>query len=229
MSVSRSAFGTARPRSPAIVAALAGVVLFVWRAVLPERTLGAVGWRAVSDAAFSLGLLAFVLLLSWALGRSLIGLLVRIDDLEGADGGVLQVGAGLGALGVFITLLGLVGLFRPAAFLVLLIVATIASGRAWTPVIRALGRLPLRALRSAREAGPLGIVTLAAGGAIAILAMVQALTPPWDYDGLMYHLQAPKLWLQSGRILLLPDLWQANGANLPDMLKALFDAKLLPD
>ena len=221
MSLSRSGVETVRLRSPALAAALAGAVLFAWRAVLPERSLEAVGWRAVSDAAFSLALLAFVLILSWALGRSLLGRIVRIDDLASADGGVLQVGAGLGALGLLILLLGLAGLFNPAAFLVLVISATIASWRAWEPVIQALRKLPLQALRSAREAGPLGIMTLTAGGAIACLATVQALTPPWDYDGLMYHLQAPRLYLEAGRIFLTPDVWQANGPMLGEMLYGL--------
>ena len=221
MSVRRPVIRTAQPRLAAVAAVSAGAVLFAWRVVFPERSLEAVGWRAVSDAAFSLGLLALVLFLSWALGRSLIGLFVTIDDLEGADGWVLQIGAGLGALGVLIMLLGLVGLFRPAAFVILLTAASIASSRAWTPVFQALGRLPVRALRSAREAGPLGIVTLAAGGAIAILALVQALTPPWDYDGLMYHLQGPRLYLEAGRILLTPDVWQANGPMLGEMLYGL--------
>jgi 4-amino-4-deoxy-L-arabinose transferase-like glycosyltransferase len=175
----------------------------------------------VSDAAFSLGLLAFVLFLSWALGRSLLGRIVRIDDLASADGGVLQVGAGLGALGLLILLLGLAGLFNPAAFLVLVISTTIASWRAWEPVIQALRKLPRQALRSARESGPLGIMALAAGGAIACLATVQALTPPWDYDGLMYHLQAPRLYLEAGRIFLTPDVWQANGPMLGEMLYGL--------
>jgi hypothetical protein len=50
---------------------------------------------------------------------------------------------------------------------------------------------------------------------------LQALTPPWDTDGLMYHLQGPKLFLQAGRILLLPDNWQANGPFTIEMLFTL--------
>jgi hypothetical protein len=34
----------------------------------------------------------------------------------------------------------------------------------------------------------------------------------------MYHLQAPRLFLEAGRILLLPDLWQANGPFTIEML-----------
>jgi len=221
MPVSRSAVQSVRLRSPALVAAFAGVVLFAWRVVLPERSLEAVGWRALSDAAFSLALLAFVLILSWALGRSLLGRMIRINDLASADGGVLQVAAGLGTLGLFILLLGLAGLFNPTAFLVLLIAATMASWHAWGPVIQALRRLPVQTSRSARAAGPLGILTIAAGGAIAGLATVQALTPPWDYDGLMYHLQGPRLYLEAGRIFLTPDVWQANGPMLGEMLYGL--------
>ncbi len=48
-----------------------------------------------------------------------------------------------------------------------------------------------------------------------------ALSPPWDYDGLMYHLQAPRLFLEHGGLLLMPDLWQANGPLATEMLFAI--------
>jgi hypothetical protein len=54
--------------------------------------------------------------------------------------------------------------------------------------------------------------------AVLILSLVQALTPVWDYDGLMYHLQGPALFLRAGRLMLLPDLWQANGPLSAEML-----------
>ena len=40
------------------------------------------------------------------------------------------------------------------------------------------------------------------------LSLIQALSPPWGYDVLMYHLQAPRLWLEAGRLTLLPDIWR---------------------
>jgi hypothetical protein len=56
---------------------------------------------------------------------------------------------------------------------------------------------------------------------ILILAMAQALTPPWNYDGLMYYLQAPRLFLKAERIVLLSDIWQANGPFTIQMLYML--------
>jgi len=56
------------------------------------------------------------------------------------------------------------------------------------------------------------------GIAAWFITLLQALTPVWDYDGLMYHLTAAKLFLKQGQLYLLPDLWQANGANMNDMV-----------
>jgi hypothetical protein len=64
-------------------------------------------------------------------------------------------------------------------------------------------------------------VVLVLSGSILGFTLLQALTPPWHYDSLMYHLQAPRLFLEAGRILLLPDLWQANGPFTIEMLYTL--------
>jgi len=64
-------------------------------------------------------------------------------------------------------------------------------------------------------------IGLLLAGSILALTLLECLTPPWEYDGLMYHLQGPRLFLQAGRIELLPDNWQANGPATTDMLFTL--------
>jgi 4-amino-4-deoxy-L-arabinose transferase-like glycosyltransferase len=56
---------------------------------------------------------------------------------------------------------------------------------------------------------------------ILAAAVFMALTPTWDYDGLMYHLQAPRLLMEQGAARLMPDLWQANGPLYAEMVYAL--------
>ncbi|MCX8062268.1 MAG: hypothetical protein N3D16_06770, partial [Anaerolineales bacterium] len=56
---------------------------------------------------------------------------------------------------------------------------------------------------------------------IWVLSLWMALTPPWDYDGLMYHLEGPRQFLKAGRILLLPDNWGANSPSIGAMLYSI--------
>ncbi|HSB90944.1 MAG TPA: glycosyltransferase family 39 protein [Anaerolineales bacterium] len=205
----------------ALALGIAGVVLFTWRAAFPERSLEATGWRAWSDAGFAVGLLVLVVLLAWSLGRTALRRFrsdVANDDPLTI---VMEIGLGLGLLGLAILLFGLAGLFDARVFLALLIVALLVGRRSLGAVLESLARLPGRAVQSARQVGLLGIASLAGSLVIAAIAGLQALTPPWDYDGLMYHLQAPRLYLDAGRVFLTPDLWQANGPMLGEMLYGL--------
>jgi len=56
---------------------------------------------------------------------------------------------------------------------------------------------------------------------VLLFALLQALAPPWDYDGLMYHLQGPRLFLQAGRIVPLPENWLTFYPFLVEMLFSL--------
>lgn len=40
-----------------------------------------------------------------------------------------------------------------------------------------------------------------------LLAFIQTFTPAFDYDGLMYHLQGPRLFLEAGKIIPIPENW----------------------
>ncbi len=50
-------------------------------------------------------------------------------------------------------------------------------------------------------------VIFSVGALALLLALFQAFTPPWDYDGLAYHLQGPKMFLEAGKILPIPENW----------------------
>jgi hypothetical protein len=62
-----------------------------------------------------------------------------------------------------------------------------------------------------------------AAGALAVLAgavLLQGLAPPTDYDGLLYHLVAPKAFLDAGAIVYLPHNFSANLPAFGEMLFA---------
>jgi hypothetical protein len=61
-------------------------------------------------------------------------------------------------------------------------------------------------------------VILLLGGVVLLLAVFQVLTPPSDYDALMYHLYAPVQFLREGRLFPMPENIQANYPFTVDML-----------
>jgi 4-amino-4-deoxy-L-arabinose transferase-like glycosyltransferase len=64
-------------------------------------------------------------------------------------------------------------------------------------------------------------VIFSAGLLALLLALFQAFTPPWDYDGLAYHLQGPRLFLEAGRIIPIPENWFTYYPSTWEMLYLL--------
>lgn len=200
--------------------AVIAAALLAARTVVPERALDVAGWRALYDSAFALALLSVVMFV--ALGAGWRTSRARAPeqgmDLEGA---VISAALGLAIIGYGIFALGLLGLFNWWAM------------TAWVLALAFWGR---REILAAGELGRLGISRLGDGWrkltppkrfvvlawlVLLGMAVLQALAPPWDYDGLMYHLQGPRLFLEAGRVLFLPENWQANGPFTVEMLFSL--------
>jgi len=168
-------------------------------------------------------LLALGLLI--ALGLSGLGLGLRLlrlfegEALPLADRGLVALPLGLGFAAQGVLGLGLVGLLRPGwvtAWLAVLVAAGAPAGWRFVRLVWWEGRSGCKP----RRVRPLHPFVLIGGllGIIWLLALLVALTPPWDYDGLMYHLEGPRRFLTAGRLLLLPELWQANGPSNGEML-----------
>jgi hypothetical protein len=138
--------------------------------------------------------------------------LSRLEDL------LFSFALGLGALGYANLTLSLAGLLNKTAIALLLLAASL-----WVGTDKAAG---LRALRSARataaslwkEAGWLGRSVGLVAALIAVLSFLHALSPPWDYDGLMYHLVGPRLFLEAGRLFPYPENWFINGPFTIEMV-----------
>ena len=192
---------------------LLGIGLALWRLGLPERSLSSAGPRALSDAAFAVVLLLLVLYAARGLGM----LMLRHLGVGAPDpllGLVFSVAGGLGVLAYGVLALGLLSVLRPTAIFVWVGIATVVAWRETVVHCGAWGD-PLQPFRRLSPGLKAALVTAIA---VFFFSLVQAMTPVWDYDGLMYHLQAPALFLKAGRLLLLPDLWQANGPLAAEML-----------
>jgi 4-amino-4-deoxy-L-arabinose transferase-like glycosyltransferase len=153
---------------------------------------------------------------------------LRLAGLEGKDAAgtgerwLLSAAAGLGVIAYAFTLLGLAGLFFPGVVLLLppalalvtlpLAGAFLSLGRGGAPRAGPDGR------PGAKDVGRLVAIGCLVALALAVLA--QDLAPPTDYDGLLYHLVAPRAFLEAGRIVYLPHNFSANLPALGELLFA---------
>ncbi len=209
-----------RRRWRLVVLAVVVVAILAARAVLPERGLDDSGWRALYDSAFALALLSAIVLVAFGAGLRSARWWAAMP-IDGPENSILAAALGLAIIAYGIFALGLLRLFTWWAMagwvLTLGLWARQEIFSAGDHALLGIGRLgeKWRSLAS-----PQRLVLLAWMG-LFIIAALQALAPPWDYDGLMYHLQAPRLFLEAGHVLFLPENWQANGPFLVEMLFGL--------
>lgn len=143
--------------------------------------------------------LAALLVLAACAG--LAGKLLQNRLPPGLAGFSVQAAAGAGAFGLIWLGLGVLGLFRWWIAAIVLVVTLVWCRREivswlknlilWRTIWQDIGRIERTAL----------VLT-------AILAICQlwiALAPPVKYDALTYHLALPRLYLESGRLIFMPD------------------------
>jgi len=186
------------------------------RALWPERALDATGPVALRDAAISITLLLAVVSVAFGIGLSILRRL-SISGLTQLGIPLFACALGLGALSLANLGLALLGWLRPLALAIELIIATAVFGPSVSFWRRKLGGL-LDLVARWRSAPPLPKVFVILALVIGCLAAINALSPAWDYDGLMYHLVGPKQFLAAGRIYPNPDNWYVNGPFAVEML-----------
>lgn len=121
-------------------------------------------------------------------------------------------------IATIIFILGLIGLFNWKAILCCLAIAGFWGSSDW---LKALEHFPKTILLWIKSWKDQTVSIKGFGFIIAVLfalTLIQALSPPWDYDGLAYHLQGPKLFLEQGRITPLWENWETFYPSTIEML-----------
>jgi hypothetical protein len=161
-----------------------------------------------------------VLLLAQGLGNRILDLILpkRILPLERL---VFSLALGMGTFGYMNLALGMLGILRSAWIAGMLVLLTIWLASDLSQSIKYLIQFPRRLASwwSQASAIPRSVVFFA--GVIGLVSLFNSLGPPWDYDGLMYHLLGPKLFLEQGRIFPYPDNWYINAPFTVEMLFSL--------
>jgi hypothetical protein len=151
---------------------------------------------------------AGLMLIAVGLGARLLRLLPALD-LSPGETLLFSAGLGLGALGLVALGVGLAGGFTPlAAWPVTILLALLAARPLWQ----------FRSLVFDIERPSLLIILYLT--LFGLLTLLPALLPPVDWDGLFYHLTAPKLYLEAGQVIANPSVPHFNFPALMEMLFA---------
>lgn len=135
----------------------------------------------------------------------------RCSSLDTLEWWVFSFASGTGVISYGIFALGMMGLFNKYAMMIWLVLLALLSMREGRRLFRDAHTFWRQFREHLASSGALPMAVFAAGAGIFAFSALQALTPPLFYDALMYHLQAPVIFLRAGRILPLPHIWQANG------------------
>ncbi|WP_420628306.1 glycosyltransferase family 39 protein [Candidatus Leptofilum sp.] len=176
-------------------------------------------WSSVFRSLLDVGTAVLINLAAWGIGITILRFTkLKMDGLETA---VFGTGLGFGILGLWIFLLGLIGAFTPIAFW-----GTMAAALALTlwqisKQIKNLRQSAKSAAKKNKSPRSLRLNFPSRGITFYLLivlglALIIALLPPTDWDGLFYHLKGPKLYLEAGRIV--------GGIDIPHLsFPALFE------
>ncbi len=195
--------------------AVVGVLVIGVQQPLPPSETPA-GWGAL---ALALAVWALLVLLGTALGRWVLRRL-RLPWPSPAEGLLWALPTGLMVLGYPVYALGMLGLFRRSVLALTVGLLSVLLRREMHAVLRE-GWAAVRACRSLWPRRGLARWGVGLTGALMGSAWLLALTPPGEYDALWYHLQAPRLFLQAGRIYPEWNNWPANYAFAAHMLYAV--------
>lgn len=197
-------------------------LLILWgvQRPIPPPLASTAGWTAFTDTLFTLGLWIYLVLLGAALGR---WSLRRVGLRWTMPGEALlwEMPTGLVLLGYPVYGLGLLGWLRPPWIAAVLLVLTLWLRRdlqsAAEEFVKTARRVWVHWAHLPRPARwVLGMIAALLGS-----SFLQAIVPPTEYDALWYHLQAPRLFLQAGRIYPESDNWHANYAFALNMTYAI--------
>jgi hypothetical protein len=125
---------------------------------------------------------------------------------------VLYCGIGLGALGLVVFALAVLGVVNGWVYGALVLGGFVLLRNDAIAVLRNGRAIALP--RAARGENALALFCALALGITFLLSFA----PPWGWDGIQYHLITPKLILQNGRVTIPPDNLSLNNPNLVEML-----------
>jgi hypothetical protein len=147
-----------------------------------------------------------IIFTAWLAGRLFLRALGVTTLLTRLEQHVFAIATGLNLLSLYALAIGLAGGLQNrwlfVAPIIALLIANLALRRTAPPSAVPCPLSPDAA--NAASHNPRWLWLLLAALPFALVILLGAMLPPWDYDVREYHLQAPKEWYQNGRIDFLP-------------------------
>jgi hypothetical protein len=165
---------------------------------------------ALIDRVTDLAICFVLVLLAAAIGERVLRGVSSVRSLEGF---LFSAGLGLGIMSLGTLVLGMLGLLNRWVFWLLLALLLAVNLRGMKRIVRSL-HTRLRAARPSRFCLLAGIFLFLTFS----LALLPALTPPAEWDALVYHLAGPKAYIDAGRIFWAPDNFHLSFPALTEML-----------
>ena len=196
-------------------------ILILWLLVLAYRLFkpdDEFGWHLPEnwvDYLYLFILYFYLHITAVGLGR----LLVRKTSfgLSGMENALLAYMLGFGALSMIIAVLGFIGWLTPAGMFTAISISGLLSSLEWNGIFR--GLLDFLKTFRVRPADSLfeKLFRILAIGTIPVL-LAHALTPVWDYDALLYHLEVPRRFLEQEAFYFDPNMFRTMYPYLGEML-----------
>lgn len=160
---------------------------------------------------------AFAVAFLWvgvALGQKLQRWLGIASTTSEVEWFVTAAALGIGALQFVPFALGATGLLKVSS----LRIALAAVAFVLSPELGRVGARTLRGIRAQAKPSGWALACLAVLAPAVLAALLVALTPTLDADGLGYHLTVPKRWLENGSLCYLPTYPYSNTPMGVEML-----------
>ena len=161
---------------------------------------------SLKDTLFAIPLAGLVLFLASGVGKHLIKPF-KLENFTFIERFVIGTPLGLAIIAYVVFFMGLAGWIKTIHFIILLIIISILSFKQSCSFIEEAFRNLWGFRATWKDFSLLKKMVFSAGALALALAMFQAFTPPWDYDGLAYHLQGPRLFLDAGKIIPITENW----------------------
>jgi hypothetical protein len=203
---------------------MASLILFSWRLIRSEPNMNARGAAIWFEITWLVLLYGFILFAVFGLGRLAVRHL-GIPTLTRFELLILEWLLGLGVLSLGIMALGFAGWLNPWLLLLWLGIAGVLA-------VREMNKSDPRRFdfRLPRKRDP-HLILLQLIILIAIpLLLVECVSPVWDYDAQLYHLQGPRQFLAQGQIAFNSEILRSAYpylGEMPFLVGLAFDAASL--
>ncbi|MEI8131840.1 MAG: glycosyltransferase family 39 protein, partial [Leptolinea sp.] len=191
---------------PALILFLISIFFWAARTFWIGSPYSSEGFGALGNAVYALALLLLTLILAGGLGYKILRFF-PVFDWTNSEIINLSLALGLGIFTYAIFGMGLMGLLQPIHFLCLLVLTCVFTRNELFLIVNnfktAIAEIP----NGLQETSFSRKILIGIGSGVFFLTLIQTLTPPFNYDGLMYHLQGPRLILEAGRILPIYENW----------------------